>query len=267
MKKYRSFFRLRFAMGLQYRAAALAGISTQFFWGIMEILAFYAFYKTGAEAFPMSFSATSTYIWLQQSFFIMFTVWLMENEIFDAILNGNIAYELCRPVHLYYMWFVRNLANRMASAMLRCVPIFVVASFLPKPYGLSAPADLLHFLLFLLTLGLALFVTVAMNLLIYMLSFFTISAAGLRMIFVAMMEFFTGAIIPLPFFPEKVRFVLELLPFAAMQNVPLRIYSGSMGPEQMAKAVFLQCFWLAVLICAGLKLWAAAEKRVVLQGG
>ena len=38
MKKYLSFFRLRFLMGLQYRTAALAGIVTQFAWGGMEIL-------------------------------------------------------------------------------------------------------------------------------------------------------------------------------------------------------------------------------------
>ena len=42
MKKYLSFFRLRFITGLQYRTAALAGIATQFFWGAMEILTFRA---------------------------------------------------------------------------------------------------------------------------------------------------------------------------------------------------------------------------------
>lgn len=44
MRKYIAFFRLRFSMGLQYRAAALAGIVTQFVWGTMEILMFRAFY-------------------------------------------------------------------------------------------------------------------------------------------------------------------------------------------------------------------------------
>ena len=32
MKKYISYFRLWLVMGLQYRAAALAGVATQFFW-------------------------------------------------------------------------------------------------------------------------------------------------------------------------------------------------------------------------------------------
>ena len=66
MKKYLSFFRLRFSMGLQYRAAALAGIATQFAWGGMEILVFRAFYEADASSFPMSFSAAASYIWMQQ---------------------------------------------------------------------------------------------------------------------------------------------------------------------------------------------------------
>lgn len=52
MKKYVSFFRLHFAIGLQYRAAAWAGIATQFFWGIMEIIIYCTFYRTdGAREF------------------------------------------------------------------------------------------------------------------------------------------------------------------------------------------------------------------------
>ena len=45
MKKYWSFFRMRFLGGLQYRAAALAGCITQFAWGFLEILMFHAFYR------------------------------------------------------------------------------------------------------------------------------------------------------------------------------------------------------------------------------
>ncbi|AGI39710.1 hypothetical protein Clst_1656 [Thermoclostridium stercorarium subsp. stercorarium DSM 8532] len=36
MKKYISFFRIRFINGLQYRSAAYAGIMTQFAWGSMR---------------------------------------------------------------------------------------------------------------------------------------------------------------------------------------------------------------------------------------
>lgn len=126
MKKYLSFFRLRFLMGLQYRTAALAGIVTQFAWGGMEILVYKAFYEADANAFPMSFSATASYIWMQQAFLAF---------------------------------------------------------------------------------------------------------------------------------------------FAAMQNVALRLYSGSMSNEAMLKAMLLQLFWLFTLTVLGKKLCNIAEKRITVQGG
>ena len=59
MKKYLSFFKIRFIAGLQYRAAALAGIATQFAWGGMNILMFRALYKSGGNSFPMTFPELS----------------------------------------------------------------------------------------------------------------------------------------------------------------------------------------------------------------
>lgn len=267
MKKYLSFFRLRFVMGLQYRTAALAGIATQFAWGFMEIMVYRAFYRADASAFPMSFSATASYIWLQQAFLALFAAWLMENEIFDSIINGNIAYELCRPINIYHMWFSRSCANRLSRAVLRCFPILVVAVFLPRPYGIAAPISLGHFVLFLITLALGLAVTVSFSMLVYVLTFFTVSPQGLRIVFISMVEFFAGAVIPLPFFPEKVQKIMELLPFASMQNVALRIYSGSMNTAEMQKAMVLQVFWLITITLAGKLLCTAAVKRITVQGG
>lgn len=267
MKKYFSFFRLRFFTGLQYRAAALAGIATQFFWGLMEILVFQAFYASDAGAFPMTLSAAASYVWMQQAFLAFFNVWMMENEIFDSILEGNIVYELCRPVSIYSMWFARSIANRMSRAILRCFPILAAAALLPFPYGLEAPASPLHLLLFLITLILGLLVVVSFCMLVYGLTFFTISPQGLRILCTSVVEFFSGAIIPLPFLPENLQRVLELTPFAAMQNVALRVYSGSMTMPEIFRAAGLQIFWLIVMILGGRQLCRIAEHRVIVQGG
>ena len=267
MKKYFSFFRLRFSMGLQYRTAALAGIVTQFTWGAMEVLAFRAFYETDANSFPMSLSATCTYVWLQQAFLALFAAWLMDNELLESIINGNIAYELCRPIHIYDMWFSKSIANRLAKAMLRSFPIIFIAACLPAPYGLSLPAGPGYFLLFLLTLVLGLAVTVSFCMLVHVLAFFTISPRGLQMIFVSAADFFAGGIIPLPFFPKKVQFFMELLPFASMQNVPLRVYSGSMTEAELAKALGLQILWLLLLLAGGRKLCQHGEQKLTVQGG
>lgn len=267
MKKYISFFRLRLVMGLQYRSAALAGIVTQFFWGFMEILVLRAFYEADPAAYPMTMEATCCYIWLQQAFLALFTGSSFEGELLSCIMDGGIAYELCRPISFYNMWYAKSVAGRMSRAMLRCLPILCVVIFLPKGYGLTAPKDMLHFGLFLLTLFLGCLVLVAIYMITYMIILYTLSADGVKMLFVSLMEFLTGSIIPLPFFPEKMQRVLELLPFAAMQNVPYRIYSGNLTGTDMKRAVFLQIFWLIVLTVIGKMLWCRAEKRVVVQGG
>ena len=85
MRKYLSFFRIRFLAGLQYRAAAWAGVATQFAWGGLTILMFRAFYQSGKNSFPMEFSDLSTYIWLQQAFLSMFASWSMENDLIAQI--------------------------------------------------------------------------------------------------------------------------------------------------------------------------------------
>ena len=72
---------------------------------------------------------------------------------------------------------------------------------------------------------------------------------------------------PLPFMPEAVQRVLKVLPFAAMQNVPFRIYSGDLAGRAMAEAIFLQIFWLIVLVGVGWRFAKLAEKKLVVQGG
>lgn len=267
MKKYISFFRLRFVMGLQYRSAALAGVATQFVWGTMEILMFRAFYEADAAAFPMTLQATCSYVWMQQAFLSLFMAWMMEGEIFNAIVDGNISYELCRPVNLYDMWFARSMANRFSMALLRCIPVLLVSVLIKAPYGMMAPVSWKAFLLFVITLFLGAFVTIAFCMLVYISCFFTVSSTGVRMVAVSVVEFFQGGVIPIPFFPEKVREIMELLPFAAMQNVSFRIYNGDLSGKAMEKAVFLQVFWLIVLIAAGRGLNRIAMKKVVVQGG
>lgn len=267
MKKYLSFFRIRFIYGLQYRAAAYAGIATQFAWGFMEILLFNAFYKENPKSFPMEFSQLASYVWLQQAFLALFMSWYFDNEIFMTITSGNIAYELSRPMDLYGIWFAKNLAVRLSRAVLRCMPILLVAFFLPEPYGIAPPVSFFGFIMFIITTALGLLCIVALGMLVYISVFYTMSPLGVRMVAISLTEFLSGALIPLPFLPEKLMKIISLTPFASMQNLPFRIYSGNIAGMEMVRGVLLQIFWVTALILTG-RLWMAkALKKVVVQGG
>ena len=87
------------------------------------------------------------------------------------------------------------------------------------------------------------------------------------MVLTGAVEFLSGSLIPIPFMPLGVRTVIELLPFASMHNVPLRIYSGDLAGEEMLRAVLFQIVWIGILVGLGKILCKIAERRVVVQGG
>jgi len=267
MKKYLAIFRIRFINALQYRVAAVAGIVTQFAFGFMFILAFSAFYRNNPAAFPMKFSETVSYIWIQQAFYVLFATWFWENDIAATIMEGSIAYEMVRPLDLYTRWFCQSSANRLARAALRCVFVLTIAFIMPQPYRMTLPPSVLQLASFLLSMILALGVIVAFSMLIYISVFYTLSASGMRFIIAVLADFLAGGTVPLPFFPAPIRAVVELLPFAAMQNMPLRIYSGNISGGDVVKGILLQIFWLVVLILIGKLAMNNALKKVVAQGG
>lgn len=267
IRKYLSFFRIRFTAGFQYRAVALAGIATQFFWGLMEIRMFMAFYRTDPAAFPMGIDAVASYVWLQQATLTMFMMWIFDNSIFEEIKNGGVAVSLCRPCGIYPMWFAQNFSMRLSRAIMRAIPIFVVTAFLPAPYHISLPDEPVVFPLFALSLVLGFIVVIAFSMLVYISAFFTLDAYGTRLLIAMVAEFCSGAVIPLPFLPDGARRVLDLLPFASMQSTPFLIWGGSISGTDTLMAIALQIFWAVVLIIAG-NLWMRqALKKVVLQGG
>lgn len=267
MNQYLSFFRMRFVTGMQYRSAALAGIVTQFVWGGLEILLFRAFYEANPSAFPMDFQALSSYIWLQQAFLALYMTWYLENDIFQAISGGGIAYEMVRPVNIYSMWFARSMANRLSKAVLRCMPILIFAAILKKPYGMSLPVNMSSLIWALVSMSLSFLVVVAFCMIIYILTFYTMTSIGVRLIAVSLVEFLSGAVIPLPFLPERVEQVVSLLPFASMQNVPFRIYTGNIYGNEIYECLFLQIFWVCALIFLGSYMMRRALSRVRIQGG
>ena len=267
LKPYLALFRIRFTNTLQYRAAALAGMTTQFAWGFMYILAFAAFYRSNPYNFPMEFSHTVSYIWLQQAFIALFFMWFYDNNIIESIETGSIAYELVRPMDLYSRWFTITAATRLARTMLRAVPLLIVAFVLPGVFGMRLPLNAVQFGMFMLSMVLALGVVLTFSMLIYISLFYTINGQGIRLVVAVAADFLSGAAIPLPFFPDRIRMVVELLPFGSMQNMPLLIYVGHVYGAAAWRGIGLQVFWLVVLLGIGRFWMGRALSKVVVQGG
>jgi ABC-2 type transport system permease protein len=267
MKAYISVFKLRLYNGLQYRAAALAGVATQFFWGFIIIMVFEAFYSQTSVNPPISLPQLISYVWLQQSFLAFVMLWFRDNELFQLITTGNIAYELCRPSEIYDFWYAKLLAQRLASAMLRSFPILVVAFLLPYPYRISLPPDLSTLFIFMATLMIGLLILVSISMLIYISVFITMSPVGSLLIFGVAGEFFAGMVIPIPLMPSWLQNIVKLLPFHLTADFPFRVYSGHIPKDEALTGILIQIIWLVMLVISGKFAMKKALRRVVVQGG
>jgi ABC-2 type transport system permease protein len=267
MKAYLSVGKLRFVIGMQYRVAALAGLSTQLFFGFVFIMIFVAFYSQNGSTQPISLEELIAYMWLQQAFLAFVVLWARDPDIFQLITSGNIAYELCRPCNIYEFWYAKLLAQRLSSALLRCFPILIIAFFLPQPYRLSLPPSPTALILFLVTLALGVIVIVSISMLIYISVFWTMSPVGSILMIAVAGEFFAGMVIPIPLMPTWLQNIAYALPFRLTSDLPFRVYSGQIPAQQALWGILIQLIWLAALIVIGKLSLRKALSQVVVQGG
>ena len=100
MKAYRAILVSRFLTLLQYRAAAMAGVGTQLFFGLVRVMIYDGFYRSSSTPQPMTSEQVITYIWLGQAV-LMLVMLDVDREIAAMIRTGNVAYEMTRPLDLY----------------------------------------------------------------------------------------------------------------------------------------------------------------------
>ena len=127
IKIYIAYFKIKFLNEIQYKIAAFAGVVTQFVWGGMYIMLYTAFLKNGSSS-DYTVAQISTYIWLQQAFYVLFNIWSIDNDILEQCENGSIAMELIRPVNLYSIWHAKTLGKKIAMVTLRAIPIIIICS-------------------------------------------------------------------------------------------------------------------------------------------
>ena len=268
MKAIKSLFTLNFLNDLQYRTQALAGIAAQFFYGLIFIMVYVAFYESGStDKIPMPLDQLVSYWWLNQAFFSLVYMWTKERELLSMIKNGNVAYEMLRPINFYFKWYVTMLSKRIAKVLLRFAPVVIIAHFLPEPFNLSLPGSIESFALFLLSLVLSAFLVVGISMIMHIITFFTLNEKGVLEIFMSTSEILAGGIVPLTLFPTFLYKIAYVLPFRYTCDLPFRIYTGNIPINEAIPDLIGSFVWIIVTMLIGYLLTRKALNRAVIQGG
>ena len=264
----KAYFWLKFKVGLQYRAAALAGIITQLFFGIVYISVYFACYESNTNSsLPMPLYQLISYLWLNQIFFCLIYLWYKDRDILSLIKTGNISYELCRPQNLYNMWFSKMLGERLSTTLLRFPLVMVIALILPKPYNLVINTDIKIVFLFLITFVLGIILMISLVLFYHILCLITLDEKGIINMLMVLADILSGLTIPIPFFPLFLQKISNILPFRYISDLPFRVFVGNIGIKEGLIGIVFQIIWIIILVLLGKIIMKKALRKAVIQGG
>lgn len=267
MKAYITYFKLKFISSLQYRSAAWAGIATQFFFGFVYVMVYIAFYESGGENIPMELSQLISYLWLNQALLALVNQFSKDQELFKLIRDGGVSYELVRPKNLYFMWYFKILAQRLADVTLRFFPLIFITAILPFPFHLGGPASLLHFLSFLMSLTLGTLLVVALSVFYPIITLITMNEKGIVNLLMTIASILSGVSIPIPFFPKFLQIISSFLPFQYISDLPFRLYVGNISLADGVFGMCIQFIWIIIFIILGNIIMKYNLKKIIVQGG
>jgi len=263
MRLYVELARTSFQQQFAYRAATLAGLFTNGVFGIMLASIFIAFYRS--QSAPGSVAGWSedqavTLIWINQSLLMIVFLWGWW-EVTRSIQSGAIVSELLKPFDYFSYWLSRDLGRAFAHLFIRGIPTFAIGILL---FDLLPPENIAAAIAFPGSVALAVTVSFCLRFLSNLAGFWVLDQRGIAMMYVAVLTFFSGMLIPLDFLPGPLQSLANLLPFRAVIMVPNEIY---LGRTPIWQGLALQLFWIAVLVLVAKWVLRAGEQKLVVQGG
>ena len=262
LRPYFTVFRLRALMETQYRAAALGGLVTQVFFGLVYVFLYTALY---AGESPDMLRDTITYVWLQQMFFRM--MFSTDGELSNLIMSGGVAYMLVRPVDQHRFWVCREVGGRLVGALMRLIPMLAVQFVLPPSLRMGLPDGGLAMVQFLVSLAIGCICLCELTAIIDAVTMKTLDKRGISAILSLTMMTFSGNVIPLTLFPDALQALIRYQPFAQALDAPIRMYQQCASLPEWGLTVAVQIGWIVVLRAIGRHMWQRRLNDMIVQGG
>jgi ABC-2 type transport system permease protein len=263
MRLYVEIAKRSFQRQLAYRTATLAGLTTNAFFGALRSFLFIGLYQGHAVAGGWDVRDAIDYVWLAQALIMPLYLWSW-TELAQTIRTGDVVADLTKPVDFYGVWLGRDLGRAIYHTLFRAVPTLAMGVLL---FGVRLPPDAGRWLVILLSLALAVWVSFGLRYLTNLAAFWLLDHRGPVAALSTAATFLSGFLIPLNYWPDWARPTLAWLPFAAMAQTPIEVALGKVAGPDLAGALAVQLAWGLALLVLGRWLLTAAERKVIVQGG
>jgi ABC-2 type transport system permease protein len=188
-----AFIKISFKANFAYRSAALMG----FIGSIASVLVQMAIWAYIFRADPAMLKYMLAYVVLAQFLWQLFNNWIT-GDVASRIASGAFATDLIKPANLVLVYAGPAVGTTLANVLIRGLPLLLVLSPVLAGAVHAGPARLL---VFLCICSMAYVMACLIYMLTGFLAFITTEANWFPRILTDTVNFFSGAAIPLAFFP------------------------------------------------------------------
>lgn len=265
LKKYLTLTKAGIMESLQFRLGTFVLAVGNILYLIVVYYLWKAIYaSSGSETVNgMSFSDTLIYLVLATALFNfmeMYTVW----EMGRAIQSGKIVLELLKPMKYRNYLFWSYSGQFVTNFFFTFLPTFIIVA--------AVTHGAVHFgvnlLFFVISVIIAISLNYSIDFLVGTICVYTESIWGINIMKQVIVLLLSGATIPLAFFPETLRKIVNCLPFQSIYNAPLSILLNARPePGETAKILGTQLAWCIIMMIVSKLFWKVSLRRITVNGG
>ena len=265
IKKYLTLTRAGIIESLQFRLGTFVIIVGNMLYLIVVYFLWKAIYNSsGTDVVNgMTFFDTLIYIVLATALFNfmeMYTVW----EVGRNIQSGKIVLDLLKPMKYRSYLFWSFSGSFVTNFFLTFLPTFIVVAAVTHG-AIHIGTNLIFFVL---SVVMAIIINYNIDFTVGTICLYTESIWGINIMKQVIVLLLSGATIPLAFFPDTFRKVVDHLPFQSIYNAPLSILlDADPEPEKLIHVLGVQLIWCVVMTVISILFWNVSLRRITVNGG
>lgn len=180
------------------------------------------------------------------------------------IRSGAIALDMVKPMSYFGMMLAECLGQTMFHWFTRVIPVLIVSLL---AFDAALPRAWENWALLIIAWPLGYLIMFMVNFIFALLAFWFIETFSFHLMKYGLFTIFSGGIVPVDFFPEWLKPVIESLPFMYILYTPTALFTGHIAGADALRLILLQGAWAVALGMACTVLWRAAQRKLVVQGG
>lgn len=246
-----------------YRTALIAGLATNFFFGLLRAAMLVALFQSQPLVNGMTEREALTFVAISQAL-IAFLFMFGTYDVMNTVYTGSIGADLARPMDLFFYWMARDFGAGLVNLVVRGV---VLVGLFALIYPVDLPAPVAQWGLVLLSLLLGWGVNFGYRFLVNLVAFWTPDARGIARTAYTFLLMFSGFLIPLRLYPDWFSRLCSFTPFPSSFNTPVEIFLGLLEGRALGLALLAQVGWLALLWLICRLVLRSGLRKLVIQGG